>query len=256
MPKMLLSEMRCAHQMMNSSAESPLRIFESCRGGFVPAADFHLHTTWTDGEASVEQMYRASIESGLQAVLFSEHARSTSADWFSNFAAEVRALPHDKCRAYVGSEVKILNAEGDLDICPEVRRECDLVMASVHRFPGETIIRQGKEAGYSDDEVVTIEFELARAALRKGNFDILGHPFGMCYSRFKVAPADRLIREIMSECARADIAFEVNARYHRNPRQLIDWCLETRTPMSLGSNSHSAGEVGSLQRILREAGRS
>jgi putative hydrolase len=242
--------------MKASFAASPLCIFESCRNGHMPAADFHMHTTWTDGKASAEQMHRAAIESGLRAILFSEHARSSSGDWFSKFASEVRALSHDKCRAYVGAEVKVLNAGGDLDICPEIRRECDLVMASVHRFPGETVIRKGKEAGYTDDEAVTLEFELARAALRKGNFDILGHPFGMCYNRFKIAPPDRLIREIAIECARAGIAFEINARYHRNPKQLFDLCIDAGAPISLGSNSHSTTELSSLQRMLSDMGRS
>lgn len=212
-----------------------------------------MHTNWTDGETGVVQMHEAAIQHKMGAILFSEHARATSADWFPKFAAEVRALSSETCRAYVGAEVKILNTDGALDICDEIRRECDLVMASVHRFPGEVSIYQNKEAGYTEQQAISIEFELARAAVRKGGFDILGHPFGMTYNRFKFIPPDNLIRELMKECASAGIAFEVNARYHSNPRKFLAWCCDVGAPISLGSNAHSTSEIGSLQRLIAES---
>lgn len=228
-----------------------LRVFDACSANQVVAADFHMHTTWTDGSASVAEMHRAALAAGLDSVLFSEHARASSGDWFAKFAAEVRALPADQCQALVGAEVKVLNEHGELDIADAVRRECALVMASVHRFPGETSIRKGRDAGYTEEQAIAIEFELARAALRAGGFDILGHPFGMAYRRFGFAPPQKLIRELARECARAGIAFEVNARYHSEPACFIEMCREEGAPISLGSNAHEPGEVGQLQRILR-----
>jgi len=227
-----------------------LRVFDGCSPSAVVAADFHMHTTWTDGKASVVEMHRAAIDAGLATVLFSEHARASSGDWFGQFAAEVRALPSDRCKALVGAEVKVLNARGELDIADAVRRECALVMASVHRFPGETDIRKGRDAGYSEEQAIDIEFELARAALRAGGFDILGHPFGMAYRRFGWAPPQRLLRELARECARAGIAFEVNARYHDRPAEMIALCREEKAPISLGSNAHAPEEVGRLQKVL------
>lgn len=133
-----------------------LRVFDACTASEVVAADFHMHTTWTDGNASVVDMHRAAIAAGLRTVLFSEHARASSGDWFGKFAAEVRALPAERCKALVGAEVKVLNAQGELDIADTVRRECSLVMASVHRFPGETDIRKGRDAGYSEEQAINI----------------------------------------------------------------------------------------------------
>lgn len=239
---------------MSSKPTSPaLRVFDACSATEVAAADFHMHTTWTDGSASVADMHCAALAAGLSTVLFSEHARASSGDWFGKFAAEVRALPSERCKALVGAEVKVLNIRGELDLSDAVRRECALVMASVHRFPGETDIRKGRDAGYSEEQAVSIEFELARAALRAGGFDILGHPFGMAYRRFGWAPPQRLIRELARECARAGIAFEVNARYHDQPAEMIALCREEKAPISLGSNAHATEEVGRLQKIFRGA---
>lgn len=230
--------------------KKPLHIFQSSTKRNIAQADFHMHTTWTDGAGSVVEMHNAAVSSGLAKILFSEHARATSGDWFPKFASEVRALPRDHCEAFVGAEVKILNHRGDIDICEEVRRECALVMASVHRFPGEISINKGKESGYSYEEAIGLEFELARAGLLAGTFDILGHPFGMAFRRFGFIPPDNLIRELMRECARTNIAFEVNARYHANPTLFIAWCKEEGAPISLGSNAHGPEEVGALQRIV------
>ncbi|MDH4260534.1 MAG: PHP domain-containing protein [Gammaproteobacteria bacterium] len=237
---------------MSSDRLNPaLRVFDACSASEVVAADFHMHTTWTDGSASVVDMHCAAIAAGLGTVLFSEHARASSGDWFGKFAAEVRALPAEHCKALVGAEVKVLNPRGELDISNAVRRECALVMASVHRFPGETDIRKGRDAGYSEEQAIGIEFELARAALRAGGFDILGHPFGMAYRRFGWVPPQHLIRELARECARAGIAFEVNARYHDRPADMIALCREEKAPISLGSNAHAPEEVGRLQRVFR-----
>lgn len=75
----------------------------------------------------------------------------------------------------------------------------------------------------------------------------------MAYRRFGWAPPQRLIRELARECARAGIAFEVNARYHDRPAEMIALCREEKAPISLGSNAHAPGEVGKLQKVFRGA---
>src|SRR3954468_14981540 len=94
--------------------------------GSIPNVDFHMNTKWTDGEHTVVQMHDAALAGGLDHIVFSEHARKTSGDWFPRFAAEVRELPADKCRAWVGVESKIESFEGTLDLSDEVRGLCDV----------------------------------------------------------------------------------------------------------------------------------
>jgi len=105
--------------------------------GSVPRLDYHMHTDLTDGRDSVEEMHGAAVACGLDAILFSEHSRKTSTDWFPAFAERVRALPQDDCRAYVGTECKAEDFDGAIDTGPEITSHCDLVMVSVHRFPDD-----------------------------------------------------------------------------------------------------------------------
>ena len=228
-----------------------LKVIQSVARDDIPAVDFHVHTSWTDGTDSTERMHERAVDLGIEAILFSEHARKTSGDWFPQFAAEVRRLPDDCCKPLIGAEVRVEDFDGRLNISDEVREACDLVMASVHRFPGETVIAKGPASGYSREQAIELEFRLAMAALGRGEAEILGHPFGMCYRRFGIEPPPELMRQLIRESARTGVAFEINAHYHPDPWTLIEWCQSDGALMSLGSNAHTASELGRITRILR-----
>lgn len=227
-----------------------LEIFQNIERGRVPAADFHMHTTWTDGQANVAAMHAQAVDCGLETLLFSEHARRTSGDWFEEFAAEVRALPTDSCRALVGVESKIDDFDGQLDARDGILDLCDVVMASVHRFPGEVVFERGDAAGYSKQEAIDLEFRLALAALENPRVDILGHPFGMCYRRFGFEPPEEQMRALIEAAAKTRVVFEINCHYHPQPWRLIEWCREAGAAISLGSNAHTLETVGLIWRTL------
>lgn len=215
----------------------------------LPRIDSHLHTTWTDGEASVCDVYRAAVENGLVTVLYSEHSRKTSTDWFSSFAAEVRGLPTSPCRAYVGTEVKVESLDGEIDTIPSISDLCDFVMASVHRF----IDSDGRTLQFAEtdpNEAVNFEFKLTWAALANPQVDILGHMFGMSYSRFKLVPPDELICALISRAAEFGVAVEINSHYHPNPRQMIQRCRDYGALITFGSNAHTLESVGRIMRLL------
>ncbi|MCG3175899.1 MAG: DNA polymerase/3'-5' exonuclease PolX [Candidatus Omnitrophica bacterium] len=221
--------------------------------GAVPRIDLHLHTSWTDGADKAADMYASALKCGLTHVLFSEHARKTSGDWFGRFADEVRSLPRGSCRALVGVETKIEDLEGTLDCTPEILGLCDLVMASVHRFPGERGVVRGFDE-VTRQEAPETEFRLALSILKNPNVDILAHPFGMCYRRFGAPPSDELMRELIRAVARTPVAFEINCHYHPDPWKLARWCVEEGARISLGSNAHNVSEVGRIVRALEGTG--
>ena len=212
-----------------------------------PRVDCHLHTSWTDGDASVSEVYEASVSAKLEAVLFSEHSRKSSVGWFADFAAEVRALPKSPCAAFVGTEVKVESWEGQLDTVKEITECCDLIMASVHRF----IDSCGVSVEFQDfdpDDAIDTEFRLACAALKNPEVDILGHMFGMSYRRFNQTPPDELVKELISLAAHTGVAVEVNSRYHPNVMDMLRWCQEFDANVAFGSNAHSLVEVGQIIR--------
>lgn len=219
-------------------------------GKALPRFDFHMHTDWTDGKDSVSRMHAEAISKGLTSILFSEHARQSTGGWFFEFARQVRSLPQEKCKAYVGVESKILDFKGSLDVNADILDTVDHVMAVVHRFPGEEGVIKGTTGSFSKEEVIDMEFSLAIAALDNPVVNILGHPFGMCYRRFKTVPPEEKVKQLIAKAASKKIAFEINSYYHPEPKRLLEWCLEVGAIVSLGSNAHNALAVGQILKVL------
>lgn len=217
--------------------------------GNFPRTDCHLHTSWTDGEASVLDVYSAAVASGLNTILYSEHSRKTSTDWFKSFADEVRALPFSPCRAYVGTEVKIESRSGDIDTTAAISDHCDFMMASVHRFI-DSKDRTIQFADTDPEQAVDLEYALTWAVLPNPKVDILGHMFGMSYRRFAKVPPDSMIRNLIARAAEYGVAVEVNSYYHPNALQMVRWCQEFDARIAFGSNAHALQEVGAIMRQL------
>lgn len=235
------------------SGKCPGLIFEASELNFanLPRIDCHLHTDWTDGADSVVAIYRAAVENKLATILYSEHSRKTSTDWFHKFADEVRALPTSPCKAYVGTEVKVETRGGDIDTIPEISDQCDFIMASVHRFIAvDGITMQFAET--DPTQAVELEYDLTWAVLQNPQVDILGHMFGMSYKRFRQVPPDEKIKELIARAAEFGVAVEVNSHYHPNALQMVRWCQEYGARISFGSNAHVLSEVGAITRQLQK----
>lgn len=215
----------------------------------LPRTDCHLHTSWTDGEASVAEVYAAATASGLTAILYSEHSRKTSSDWFKSFAEEVRALPSSPCSAYVGTEVKVETRSGDIDTTAAISEHCDFIMASVHRLIDANDVTI-QFADTDPEQAVELEYALTWAVLPNPQVDILGHMFGMSYRRFGQTPPDTMIRALIARAAEFGVAIEVNSHYHPSALQMLRWCQECDARISFGSNAHALKEVGAITRQL------
>ena len=221
-------------------------IFESLKENKIPRVDLHVHTNWTDGNASVEEMHKEACKKSLTHIFFSEHSRKKSGIWFSDFIQEVNLLPKNNCEAIGGTEVKVLNLNGDLDLNEDFHEKCELIMGSVHRFPGETSSDFKKKNGYTKEQVIKTEFELMMSVLENPRLDILGHPFGMSIKRFNIYPEEKFFDEIIKKCEKKDKVFEINYRYHKNLKSLVDKCIKYNSRISLGSNAHSKNELGKI----------
>jgi DNA polymerase (family X) len=102
--------------------------------------DLHMHTTETDGLASLEEMVAGARERGLKYIAITDHskrvtmARGLDAQRLLRQWAAIDALntPGDKSfRVFKGVEVDILE-KGGLDLPDEILAQADWVVASVH----------------------------------------------------------------------------------------------------------------------------
>ena len=219
----------------------------------IPKIDMHVHTNWTDGKHTVKQMVKAANKKKLHTILFSEHSRASSKGWFSKFSKEIKKNRSYKqtgsCNALIGTEVKIKDFDGTLDLNQNIKKKCDLIMASVHRFPAEKGNIFQNKFKFTKNEAIELEFKLSMSAIKNSKFDILGHPFGMSIKRFKATPKWHLFKRLIKECKKNDKIFEINFHYHKNYRKLLNECLRSNTLFSLGSNAHRINELGKITKI-------
>jgi DNA polymerase (family 10) len=118
--------------------------------------DLHMHTTQTDGKATLEQMVAAAQQRGLKYIAITDHSKRVTmangmdASRLRKQWAEIDRL-NQRLRGFTvlkGVEVDILE-RGGLDLPDDLLAEADWVVASVHygqQQPREQITRRIVEA--------------------------------------------------------------------------------------------------------------
>ncbi len=203
--------------------------------------DYHLHTNWTDGTASAQEMAVAAQVRGMSAILFSEHIRHTST-FFPAFQQQVRALNIEGVNIFVGTESKVLDHDGTLDIAPEIAMMCDALVASVHSPPAY-VKGTSSWTNYDAAEAVKLEFDLAMGIVTRSRAHVLAHPMGMSIVRFGARPMEEL-RALARACAEHDKAFELNPRYCTDADAWLEIVNKANCKISFGSDAHQVKDVG------------
>jgi DNA polymerase (family 10) len=118
--------------------------------------DLHMHTTWSDGRASVEEMGRAARDLGYEYVAICDHTTNVrvvpglEADGLRRQGEEIAAANEALApfRVLRGTECDI-RADGSLDLPDDVLAELDWVQLSLHagqRAPRAELTRKVMEA--------------------------------------------------------------------------------------------------------------
>jgi putative hydrolase len=95
----------------------------------------HVHSTFSDGAATIEQNVRRAEELGLDRLTLVDHVR-TDTTWVPEYVAEVNRLRQTTAVALlIAVEAKILTCQGDLDV-PENLNGVDRIYAADHQVPG------------------------------------------------------------------------------------------------------------------------
>lgn len=216
--------------------------------GPVLRREMHVHTVQTDGQSGIEELIADAERLGLTLLVFTEHVRADSS-WFPDFAARVRSAARGAAlEVLVGAEARISDLRGTLDISPAIRRHSDLVLASVHRFPGPG----GESIPFSSVDRETFcatEYELALGLLRHGEADILAHCGGMSLRHLGHFPA-LYFKNLMREARAAGKAIEINSAYLPELGPFLDMLEEINPLVSIGSDVHHLIQLGDCSRRL------
>lgn len=163
--------------------------------------DLHVHTSWSDGTGSIEEMVRRAREKGYSYLAITDHsvslkiARGLTLERLQQQHEEIRRLngEMEDFHLFTGVEVDILS-DGRLDYPDEVLAAADVVIASVH-------------SGFKQDRDTITHRMLA--AIENKHVDIIGHPTGRLLGHREPYAVD--VEEIIEAAARHNKVLEINA---------------------------------------------
>lgn len=205
--------------------------------------EFHSHTTWSDGVASVAEMAEAARAKGYGYWNVSDHsvglgivqgvdgarlqAQRVEID-AANVKYEAEGIDFHVTQ---GSEVEIL-ADGTLGLPDEVLASLDVVVASIH------------SAQRQDRETIT---ERCLKAVRNPHVDILGHPTSRLLGHRP--PTELDVEVVLQECLANGTVVEINA----NPERLdlndiyAHRAIELGCKIAINCDAHSISNLDFLE---------
>lgn len=169
-------------------------------------SDLHMHTTWSDGTASVREMAEAALVRGRKFIVITDHsvgatiANGLSVERLLAQQVEVRKVDAEmngKIRVFHGTEMEI-KADGTLDFPDDILAQLDFVIASLH-----ISLRQPREQ---------ITARLLNA-IKNPHVDLIGHPRGQLIPDRE--PADLDMDAVFAAAKMSGIALEINASPNR-----------------------------------------
>ena len=220
---------------------------EAARNGSLPTlveladlqGDLHMHTDWSDGRATLEEMVLASRERGHRYVAVCDHARRLRDGRLEAQTEAIAALKVPGITVLAGIEVDI-RADGSLDMDDEALAARDWVMASIHSgFDGSR-------------ERLT---ERVVAAMEHPHVDCIGHPTGRKINR---RPPYGLDFERVCEAAVETGTFlEINAQPDRLDLTdtLARAAAEAGVRIVVSTDAHRLHELDNLELGVAQARR-
>ena len=167
--------------------------------------DLHVHTKWSDGKYSIEQMVEAAQKRGYEYVAISDHSLSTviakglTVERLKKQWKEIEKVRKSFPRIAILTSTEMdIKPDGSLDFPDEILEQLDIVTASVH------------SAFKQDRKTMTAR---VIKAIENPHVDIIGHPTGRLIGEREAYDVD--LEAVMKAAAETGTALELNAQWER-----------------------------------------
>jgi DNA polymerase (family 10) len=209
--------------------------------------DLQMHSTWSDGKASIEEMLQACAERGYEYFALTDHSKSLAmtggmdAEKLQRQLEEIDEVTarHEEIRLLRSMEVDIL-ADGSLDLEDEWLEKLDLVVVSVH---SKFDLPEEKQT----ERILT--------AVSHPSVHVLAHPTGRLIG--KRDPFDFDLDAVLDACAEHSVAVECNA--HPARLDLKDTHLmrakERGVKVVISTDAHRPAELALMSYGVEQARR-
>ncbi|NYT16698.1 MAG: DNA polymerase/3'-5' exonuclease PolX [Methanomicrobiales archaeon] len=195
--------------------------------------DLHVHSSWSDGRLTIEELARKGEQMGYEYLVCSDHsatlgiAHGLDETALNRQAHEIEAVNRSSsCRIIHGIEVDIL-ADGTLGLPSRALADLEIVIASVH-------------SGFSQERDIMTRRVLS--AIESEHVDIIGHPTGRILGRRQPYAID--MDRIIDHAQDTGTALECNASPYRLDIDdvHIRHAIERGVRIAIGTDAHDPSE--------------
>ena len=183
--------------------------------------NYHSHSLYCDGRASMEDFVRFALSEGFTSYGFSSHAplpfsTAWTMEWdrMNDYQAEFHRIKEKyagKIELYLGLEIDYLNEESNPSAARFRELPLDYRIGSVHMLFGGDL-----------EQVVRLYYGRLRRMLELGGFDVVGHADKMHYNAACYRPGlldeawyDTFVKEYFEDIAARGYQVEINTKsYH------------------------------------------
>jgi DNA polymerase (family 10) len=209
--------------------------------------DLHVHTTWSDGKATVVEMAEAAIALGYEYLAICDHTRNVrvvpglDADDLRRQGEEIAAANEQLApfRILRGSECDILD-DGSLDLPDDVLAELEWVQASVHAGQRQSVDRLTKRTLAA----------VAHPAVRS-----ISHPQGRILNHRPPNAVD--LEAVYAACVATGTALETNGLPDRIDLSstLVRDAIRAGVRITCSTDAHSVRGLGNMRLAVATARR-
>lgn len=210
--------------------------------------DLQMHSLWSDGTASIEEMAKAGAERGYEYIAITDHAKGLKiaggideiqlAEQAEEIAHANDALACTSKPFRVLRSIELnLNPAGDGDMDADALARLDVVLGCFH-----SALRKKED-----------QTERYLAALRNPTVQILGHPRGRIYNFRLGLTADW--RRVFDLAAKLDKAVEIDSYPDRQDLSgdLVRLAAKAGCRISIGTDSHGPSQLRFIEFGLASA---
>ncbi|HSE99081.1 MAG TPA: DNA polymerase/3'-5' exonuclease PolX [Blastocatellia bacterium] len=201
--------------------------------------DFHLHTTWSDGQNSVREMVEAARFRGYEYIAITDHtmacsiANGNTPEELLEELEEIESMARefDDIQVLKGAEVDILS-DGSLDMPDDVLDRLDWIVCSIH-------------SGFQQERRQITDRVLR--AIESGYPDVIAHPTGRLLGERDPYEID--LEEVFQAAKRRNVRLELNASPYR--LDLNSYWLSVAREVGVGfvisTDSHRTSGFANMQ---------
>lgn len=219
-------------------------------------ADYHIHSRYSDGRATLRQLAEAAQMMGLEAIAITDHGPNAigtgvkKASTFLDVKREAQEIAKDfpGLKIQIGAEANVIGLNGEIDVPKEVYEELDWLLVGLHPYVKPKDIKTGWKYFVGNQlhtmsegqrqKAIDTNTQILIEAIERHPVDIVAHPgLGI--------PVD--LEKLAQVCIENNTAYEINTGHRYQHMMDIVRVGKMGVKFVVNSDAHFTDTVGDLQ---------